>query len=190
MIHVQLDEPKMKGFLDNFPSAKLSIYTTVIVIFTYNVLLEKDVPCTCKPQQYQCNLYMWLPFGLIFFLILWMDKKFLRIWKYNCTCICRPCSRSTLCGWCKQQLCDSVLCGWCCNPFFWVLLRHILKAGLVGLLWVASVLIDGDWYVCCQNDQSEQQAQLACKRKDIITAEEQTIIAELKNSSKVSVFTL
>lgn len=170
MKHVQLGEPEMKDFLQNFPSVKLSIYTTIIVIFTYNILLEKDVACTCKPQQTECDLYMGLPFCIIFVLVLWMDKKFLRIWKYICAC-----------GWCKKQ---------CCNPFFWALLRHILKAGLVGLLWVASVYIDGDWYVCCQNDQSEQQAQLACKRKDIITAEERTIIAELKNSSKVSVFTL
>lgn len=183
MRHVQLDEPEMKDYLQNFPSAKLSIYTTVIVIFTYNVLIGKDVACTCKPQQTECYLYMGLPVGVIFVLILWMDKKFLRIWKYNCTCICIPCSRSALCSLsdaCKQH---------CCNPFLCILLHHILKAGLVGLLWVASVLVDGDWYVCCQNDQSEQQTQLACKHKVNITAEERTIITELKNSSKVSVFT-
>ena len=61
---------------------------------------------------------------------------------------------------------------------------------LVGLLWVTSVLIDGDWYVCCQSDQSEQQAQLPCKDKNNLTAEERTIIAELKNHSKVSAFLL
>ena len=128
---------------------KLSIYTTVIVTFSYNVLLRKDVMCTCEPQQAQCGLYMCLPFFIIFVLIRWMDKKFLRIWKHNCTCICRLRSRSTLCS----------LCGRCCSPFLWVLLRHVLKAVLVGLLWVPSVLTDGDWCVCCQNDQSEQQAQ-------------------------------
>lgn len=171
MIHIQL-EPEMKDFLKNFSFAKLSIYTTIIVIISYNVLLEKDVACTCKPQKTQCDLYMGLPVGFIFVLVLWMDKKFLRIWKYSCP---------TLCGQCRWRR---------CNPLSCILYHRILKAGLVGLLWVASVLIDGGWYVCCQNDQSEHQAQLACKPKDNITAEEQTIIAELKNTSKVSVFTL
>ncbi len=60
-----------------------------------------------------------------------------------------------------------------------------MKAALVGLLWVASVLIDGDWYVCCKNNGSKQQKQLACKQGKSITAEEQRIMAELENYSKV-----
>ncbi|XP_028439405.1 uncharacterized protein LOC114559128 isoform X2 [Perca flavescens] len=56
---------------------------------------------------------------------------------------------------------------------------------MYSLLWVTSVYIDGDWYVCCWNDDSGQQKQLACKDKNNITAEEQAIIAELKNHSMV-----
>ncbi|XP_045912792.1 uncharacterized protein LOC123975383 isoform X1 [Micropterus dolomieu] len=67
--------------------------------------------------------------------------------------------------------------------FFWVLLYHIIKAAFIGLLWVVSVLIDGHWYVCCQNDQSNEQKYLACKAKNEITAVEQQIITELKNES-------
>lgn len=70
--------------------------------------------------------------------------------------------------------------------FFWVLLYHIIKAAFIGLLWVVSVLIDGHWYVCCQNDQSYEQKYLACKAKNEITAVEQQIITELKNESWVS----
>lgn len=168
----------MKDYLTNFPSAKLSIYAAVIVIFTYNVLLERDMACTCKPQTNECNLHMGLPFLVIFVLILWMDKKFRKTWKYTCTCPCGTSGCTDVCERC------------CCSTFLLVLARHMLKAALVGLLWVASVLIDGHWYVCCKNDHSEQQAQLACKDKQHITAEEQQIIAELRNLSKVSVFCL
>lgn len=161
--------PKME-YLNNFPSKKLSIYATIIVIFTYNVLLEKDVDCTCKTQNTGCSLYMAVPPFIIFFLILWMDKTFKRIWKYTCSCCCQ--------------------CSTCSCRLFGVLVRHMMKAALVGLLWVSSVFIDGDWYVCCQNDHSEQQAQLACKEKTNLTAEERTIIAELKNHSKIIGFPL
>ncbi|KAK1898282.1 Zona pellucida sperm-binding protein 3 [Dissostichus eleginoides] len=54
----------------------------------------------------------------------------------------------------------------------------------VGLLWVAFVLLDGDWYVCCKNDGSKQQVQLACKAEANITDNERVIIEELKNSSQ------
>ncbi|TDH11109.1 hypothetical protein EPR50_G00082060 [Perca flavescens] len=30
---------------------------------------------------------------------------------------------------------------------------HMIKATLVGLLWVAFVLINGDWYACCVNNE-------------------------------------
>lgn len=159
-----------------FPSSKFSIFTTIIVIFTYNFLLDRDFICTCKPQTEDCNLHMSLPFFVIFILILWMDKKFQRTWKYVCTCPC-PCSTSSCMEECNKKL--------YCGHFFLVLIHRMMKAALVGLLWVASVLINGHWYVCCRTDQSDQQIQFACKKN--ITADEQRIIAELENSSKVSV---
>ena len=63
---------------------------------------------------------------------------------------------------------------------------HILRAAFIGLLWVVSVLIDGDWYVCCWNNGSEIHAQLACNDKSDITPEERKIINEYKNYSLVS----
>lgn len=168
----------MKDYLTNFPFAKLSIYATVIVIFTYNVLLERDFACTCKPNTTECSLHMGLPFFIIFVLILWMDRKFQRTWRFTCTC---RCSASQPVRLCEQRR---------CGTFSLVLLRHVMKALLVGLLWVSSVLIDGHWYICCKHDRSEKQAQLACKDKTEITGEEQTIIAGLKSFSKVSHFCL
>ncbi|KAF3861031.1 hypothetical protein F7725_001286 [Dissostichus mawsoni] len=85
-------------------------------------------------------------------------------------------------NWCSCTKCHEV--PWC---FYFL---HILKAFLVGLLWVAFVLLDGDWYVCCKNDGSKQQVQLACKAEANITDNERVIIEELKNSSQVSASTL
>lgn len=140
-----------------------SIYTTVIVIFCYHVLLDKDLECTCEGQHTICRIYMFLPAVLIFILVLWTDKSFQRVIKYT--------------HWLNFKS----------SFWVWVLLYHIFKAGFVGLLWVASVLLDGDWYVCCCNHHSEQ-AQLACKVKSEVTAVEQKLKAELKNESKVSIY--
>lgn len=156
----------MKNILSSFVSKQMSVYATVILIFTYNVLFDKNLACTCKQQTTQCILYMVLPFFIILFLILLSDRIFQRVWRYTCTC------SDTCC---------------CCDDcrLFCALVHHIAKAVCVGTLWVASVLIDGTWYVCWMNDQSEQQAQLACRDKSSITAEEKVIIADLKNYSKV-----
>ncbi|XP_078100296.1 uncharacterized protein LOC144513179 [Sander vitreus] len=162
----------MKNFLPKFALKKLSTYVAVIVIFVHNVVLDKDLKCSCKRQALHCNYYMIMPFFIIFVLQLWTDRTFLRTWKYTCACT-RMCTND-----CKNDF--KKRC-----KLLSILVYHIVKAVLVGLLWVTSVYIDGDWYVCCQNDHSEQQAQVACKDKDKLTAEEKAIIAQLKNHSMV-----
>lgn len=160
----------MKGWLEHFPFEKFNIFVITIVSLTYNVLLERDVLCSCKDERKDCLLYMFLPVGIIFFVMMWTDKTFLRVCRFNCTC--------QICGGNSgRNATQSYFCGllFCC----------IFKALLVGLLWIISVLIDGDWYVCCWNDGSEQQSQLACKDTNI-TAEEKKIIIQLKNTSRVS----
>ncbi|XP_054465813.1 uncharacterized protein LOC129100252 isoform X2 [Anoplopoma fimbria] len=57
---------------------------------------------------------------------------------------------------------------------FFLCLSKFMKAVFISLLWVISVLIDGDWAVCCWDD-----TKLACN-KEKLTAEEQTTRAELK----------
>ncbi|XP_039655543.1 uncharacterized protein LOC120558560 [Perca fluviatilis] len=153
----------MKNILPKFALNKISIYVAVIVIFIHNVVLNQDLECSCKGQALHCNFYMILPSCIIFVLQLWMDQTLLKALKYMCV---------------NTNDCKKEHCKLFCN-----LVYHIVKAVFVGLLWVTSVFIDGDWYVCCQNDHSEQQAQLACKNKNSLTAEEKAIIAELKNHS-------
>nr|XP_046252763.1 uncharacterized protein LOC124063298 [Scatophagus argus] len=161
----------LKHFAD-YVSATAGVYTTVIVIFTYHVLLEKDLACTCKEQSRDCWLYMFMPAVLIFILMLWMDKTFQRIFKYLCGgCLEFCCSRCSGTCICK--------CLSCC-----VVCYRLLKAAFLASLWAVSVLIDGDWYVCCHNNQTEHK-DLACQNKANITAEEQGILTELANDSRV-----
>lgn len=63
-----------------------------------------------------------------------------------------------------------------------------MKAAFVASLWVVSLLIDGDWYVCCKNKYSDRHPDLACKDKESVAPEEKKMIAELKNTSWVSFF--
>ncbi|XP_038578629.1 uncharacterized protein LOC119905550 isoform X2 [Micropterus salmoides] len=157
----------MEDVLTKLTSGNLRTYTAVILMFTYNILLDMDFACTCKPQVFDCTSYLVLPVLIIFIYILWTDRSFQRVFRYMCSGAFGCRSRPHICS------------------FLGSFLRKLLKALLVGLLWVAFVYIDGDWYVCCKNDGSEQQAQLACKDKRRITEKEQVLIAEVKNKSRV-----
>ncbi|XP_038579593.1 uncharacterized protein LOC119906134 [Micropterus salmoides] len=151
----------MQSLLTNLVSGRLSTYAAIILMFTYSILLDRDFACSCEQQDFDCNLYIGLPVLIIFILILWTDRYFQRGCKFLCA-----------------------FGG--CGSFWGYSLRKLLKAALVGLLWVAFVLIEADWYVCCQNDGSEQQAELACKAKENnLTHKERVIVAELKNDSRV-----
>ncbi|XP_054879881.1 uncharacterized protein LOC129354441 [Poeciliopsis prolifica] len=63
---------------------------------------------------------------------------------------------------------------------------QVLKAALVGLLWVAFLLIDGDWWACCFNTLSEQQAALPCKAAAHRSDKERETMAAIKTKSRVS----
>lgn len=149
----------VQQFVSHF-SEIASIYILFIVIFSYHVLFDRDFSCTCEDQHNTCWFYLFLPMFLIVIFALWTNRDFQRALKYT---------------W-----------GYRKSNFRCVLIYHLVRATFIGLLWTSSVLIDGDWFVCCQNDQSEQQRQLACKDKKHLTAEEQGAIAQLKNDSMVS----
>lgn len=157
---------KMENVRTDLACGKFCTYIAVIAIF---ILLGGELACTCKPQGFDCNLYLILPVFIVFLFLLWTDRSFQR----NCRFLCSGVFGGS--GW--LHICK----------FLGSFLRHIIKAVFIGLLWVVFVLINGNWYVCCQNDHSEQQAQLACKAAGKITEEDRVIIAELKNKSRVSV---
>ncbi|KAM9751170.1 uncharacterized protein ACNS7B_008083 [Menidia menidia] len=186
----------MKNFLTNIPLNQVSIFVSIIVSFTYNVLLDRDVACTCEGDGLNCFLYMGLPFIIIFFLIVWTENTFFSTFNYLCGCKCSDSSSNnptdnssngSSSGSSNNPTDNSSGCLSCCcstksRQFRWIVAVSIFKAGLVGGLWVVSVLIDGDWYICCQNNFSDQQKHLACKKNNI-TAQEKVEISKLKNKS-------
>lgn len=146
----------------NHVSKATGVYTTLILIFSYHVLLNKDLACTCRAQRGDCGLYLIMPVFILLTLMLWMDRTFQRAWKYSCR---------------RRKA-----------HFVCLLCRHVLKAAVIGMLWVAFVLIDGDWFVCCSNYHFHEQPLLACRDKEGITVEEQRLINELLNTSRVSFY--
>lgn len=158
----------IKNFLPDSLS-RFATYATVIVIITYNALFEREVACTCKDQDIHCNLYMSIPIFVIMLMLLWKDKTFIGVCRYRCM------KRNRKCG------CN------CTGKYVRVILLQIGKAAMVGLLWLVSVFMDGDWYACCHNGLSGLDAQIPCKEKATRTIEEQEMIDNLKNDSKVSV---
>ena len=159
---------EMKDIFSKFPLKQLSPFVAFIVIFVYSGVLDRDLECCCDRQHDYCMSYIILPFFILFVLHLWKDKNFQRFCQY--TCYCRNC-----CDIKKQ-----------CR-FLMVVLYDLSKASFFGLLWVVAVLIDGDWFVCCQNYKSEQYPDLACKDQEKnITLEERKVVTELKGLSLVS----
>ncbi|XP_047228405.1 uncharacterized protein LOC124872438 [Girardinichthys multiradiatus] len=166
------------NFLASASVSQIATYATIIVIFTYNVLFEINVGCTCKDQKTHCWFYILVPVFLITFLLLWTDKIFKRTCSYCCTYqfTCNRDMMRNFCCVCKvRKLCSTAF-------------PQIIKAGFIGALWIVSVLIDGEWYACCQNGLSGPEAQIPCKKKSNRTLEEQTLVDGLNNDSKVAGF--
>ncbi|XP_007577824.2 uncharacterized protein LOC103155876 isoform X1 [Poecilia formosa] len=154
-------QTKMKNFLVS-RLTQIATYATVIVIFTNNVLFDRDVACTCQDQKLHCNLYISVPIFIIILLLLWKDKVF------NGTCRAYCCVKKRR----KSQ-----------ERFCHLILIQMGKASVIGLLWVVSVLFDGDWYACCHNGLQGEEAQIPCKKNR--TLDEQAKVDNLKNWSKV-----
>lgn len=100
---------------------------TIYALYVYHMKLDKDMACSCDTLDKDCWVYLLVPGLILFVLQLWVDMVFARGLK-------------VLCGGAQGPVGSSVV------P---VLVRRVLEAGFVGLLWVQSVLLDGDWYMCC-----------------------------------------
>ncbi|XP_012992378.1 uncharacterized protein LOC105021667 [Esox lucius] len=113
---------------------KTSYFVTIIGLFVYHVVFDTQLTCLTKPgvkpedlpTQYECNVYIAMPPFILFFLILWLDGEFQQVW----TIVYR------------------------CGRDFWQrLFSALFKATAIGLLWVVSVLLDGDWYACHNREE-------------------------------------
>ncbi|XP_034552279.1 uncharacterized protein LOC117821855 isoform X1 [Notolabrus celidotus] len=129
------------------------------LVFAYQAI-KGEFPCTCEPQEKLCYGYMVFPVLILVALMLLTDAHFQRSLRYSCVIFS----------------CD--LC--------WVLTRGLSKALCVGGVWVATVLINADWYVCCNNQNDRTVAATQCKeKKDIMPGGEPVVtILEMKDNSK------
>ncbi|XP_051805831.1 uncharacterized protein LOC127534524 [Acanthochromis polyacanthus] len=126
-------------------------YAAVVVLMLF---LSGNFWCSCRPQPMDCSVHMALPVFIVFLIVVWMDRSFHSV---------------------GRRLVLSSRCSFlaaCC--------RLVVKALLVGLLWPVLVLIGGDWFVCCMNDQ-----QLLCKPEGRTTDEEKQNLNELRNKSRM-----
>lgn len=124
---------------------------TLGALYYYHVRLDKDMRCSCKSQTLDCWTYLFVP-GLVLFLVqLWLDLSIRRVL--------------------------NLLCGSLCGKMVLVLFKRVLEAVFVGLLWVESVLLDGDWYVCCG------RGNIRCSKYDYY--EERPDSDEIRNESQV-----
>ncbi|KAK2850910.1 hypothetical protein Q5P01_007186 [Channa striata] len=140
------------------------IYFAVVVII---LVLGRDLTCTCKPQGFDCTSHVVLPFVIVFLFVLWTDRTFQRVCRHLCSSESGGRNRVHVSGFLGSSI------------------RRIVQAAFISLLWVVFVFLEGSWFVCCMNDQSQQQAHLACKSEGSLTYDELIILAELKNSSRI-----
>ncbi|KAK6305968.1 hypothetical protein J4Q44_G00228930 [Coregonus suidteri] len=134
-------------------------YVTTFALFIYHVVFDENLKCLCKngvkPEvtYNQCHIYMVLPALILFLLTLWMDGQFQRILRITFRCRCR------------------------CN-LWGRLLAILIKAAAIGLLWVVSVLLDGDWYVCYQ------RTELPCKNNTDVKPYKEELEKQLETHFK------
>lgn len=96
---------------------------TIFALYHYHITLDKDMVCSCTSLDLDCWVYLLAP-GLVLFMVqLWVNLVFSRGLR--------------------------LLCRGVGGPVAPVLIWQVLEAGFVGMLWVPSVLLDGDWYLCC-----------------------------------------
>ncbi|XP_041760140.1 protein FAM47B-like [Coregonus clupeaformis] len=94
---------------------------------------------------------MVLPFLILLLLTLWMDGQFQRVLRMTCRCKCN---------------------------LWGILLAILIKAVTIGLMWVVSVLLDGDWYVCYQ------RTELPCKNNTDDTPYQEELEKQLESRFK------
>lgn len=141
----------------------------VMLLLCYHLWFQIDFACPCSPDRnyIHCFGYMVLPCLIIISIIVWNDKRIGRIFRYGCY-------HSSI----KRKQCK----GKFCFEFF----IYLLQAATSGFLWCGSVLVDGDWYVCCGAANTEELITLCCRNESEIGPAEWEEKVKLKNQSMVS----
>lgn len=143
----------------------------VLVFLGYHLWFQLDFACPCTSERnvFHCYTYMLLPSFIITSVIMWNDNRIGRIFRFNCY-------HSSV----KKERCKCK--GKFCLEFF----IYLLQAASSAFLWCGSVLVDGDWYVCCVNGNAEEFKALSCLKDSEMGPVEKARKVNLKNQSLVS----
>ncbi|XP_029697498.1 uncharacterized protein isoform X1 [Takifugu rubripes] len=139
----------------------------VMLLLCYHLWFQIDFICPCGSNQnyFHCYSYMVLPSIIITCIILWNDKRIGRFLRYNCNYISLERKRST-------------------RKFNLQFLVCVLQAATSGFFWCGSVLVDGDWYLCCGLFDSRGARTSGCVGTEMSQTEKNDRI-HLKNQSMV-----
>lgn len=178
--------------LRNVPIRTAVIVIAMLIFFKYVF----TCPCTTPEETLlHCWLYLCLPIGILFFIMILIDARLLKM----CRCyVCRCCvSGQSRC--CKSECCDTFECcccagGYCYHPercgqegwyYCGIIWKHLLNVFYAASLWIVVAFIDGDWYVCVRTvNVNGTGEQIACK--DLPTPREAETLRKYDSESRVN----
>ncbi|XP_017325373.1 uncharacterized protein LOC108266494 [Ictalurus punctatus] len=180
------------------PVRRLPVKTGITVLVTV-VFFKCLFSCPCaSPEEtaVHCWLYLLLPVGITFFLVILVDTQLLKLCQcYVCRCCARAESRCCAAGCCDSVECCCCAAGYCYRPthccgeevrYCCALLgTYLRRVFCASALWIVVALIDGDWYVCIRTVTAggTGQQQIACK--DLPTPEEAETLRKYNSESRI-----
>lgn len=141
----------------------------VMVLLCYHLWFQVDFACPCSPQRdhTHCYSYMVLPCLFVTAVLVCVDGRTGRIFRYGCY-------HSSL----QQRRCHVKSA---CE-----VLTGILQAASSGFLWCASVLVAGNWYLCCASPKREGLIPACWKNVSEVGTADWEEKVRLRNQSLVS----
>lgn len=151
---------------------------TAVTVMAMLIFFKYVFTCPCTtPEEtvLHCWLYLCLPIGILFFIMLLVDARLLKM----CRCCASGqsrCCKSACCGCHHSQRC--YYCG--------VICKHLLSVFYAASLWIVVAFIDGDWYVCVRTVNVNGTGEhIACK--DLPTPREAETLRKYDSESRVHV---
>ncbi|KAJ0064652.1 hypothetical protein NL108_011480 [Boleophthalmus pectinirostris] len=105
----------------------VGFFLRIIVTFSFHSVYRRRFDCSCSSPE-SCVVYLLVPCLVIWILLLAVDKLFLK----------------SITRMVKEEKSRGV--SWRCA------LNRLVLTFCVSLIWAVSVLLDGDWYVCCSGN--------------------------------------
>ncbi len=161
--HPSIESALMKNL---FAPGSAFAFAFIFLVFQYSFKLDFQCPCNAFSNDAFCFIYILIPsFGLLLVLTLTTKTCTIMCTRGSCSCAC--CSRG--CFW--RNVC-----------------KHIVRNMVLSSLWIATIFIDGDAWVCynlTEKNITNWYDQTPCKEKNKHTAEESTNIRFYQAQSQV-----